>query len=274
MKKTISLLLVIVLIVGTTPFTLATNVSTEEMTDYLLEKGFPEVYLDTLIEQQIESLYNMSLGDNVYFGGIETVVLDSNDSLVRGNISSSQLSYTVAFVLVTQWMGNEQYITELRVKVSYDWLTLPIIRGTDSIAVNWDSSIFTYDGGFSSYNYARALSTGNWITHGSWTAPSTLNQGGLGIYAYLDYAESVLGQTVQAVGLKGETNFRLVPKITWSLGFFPGSNVTSVNAEYTHNKNPLGGSLSFSYSGFQVTIGGGVLTDSIAAYNNLYYTAM
>ena len=75
-----------------------------------------------------------------------------------------------------------------------------------------------------------------------------------------------------AGGLKGTVTFSLTPEPRFSMSIAPGNNSTTINCKYVHDKNPLLGSLSFSYEGFSVSIDTGELQDSIADAARIDYT--
>ena len=157
--------------------------------------------------------------------------------------------------------------------VDYEWTELPLIRGIDAITVNWDSNLLKYGGDdtFTSYDYMKNPLTNEWETYKEWSQPNATNQGGLGIDTYID--SGAFGDTdwIHATGPKGSVNFSLLPETILSMKIAPEST-TTVSAEYTHNTNPLGLGLSFTYQGVGVSVAPGVLQASIAATDVIWYT--
>ncbi|MDR2502457.1 MAG: hypothetical protein LBC78_04330 [Oscillospiraceae bacterium] len=221
----------------------------EEMKEYLIAKGYPADYVNGLADPQLEDLYGTAYGNNVYFGGLETVVLNSNDGnpLLRGSIPVSQLSFSVATTYITMPYNGANYITDVNVYVTYNWVELPVIWGIDSIAVNWNSNLLTYDGDFISYNLCRNAANSNWLTAFAWYAPAELRQGGLGTFAYLN--RTSIPDNILVNGQRGSVSFYLIPTQTLGMKYSPTNSATTVSADYVHNKSPLGLSLSFTFPG-------------------------
>ena len=127
------------------------------------------------------------------------------------------------------------------------------------------------DDTFTSYDYMKNPLTNEWETYKEWSQPNATNQGGLGIDTYID--SGAFGDTgwIHATGPKGSVNFSLLPETILSMKIAPEST-TTVSAEYTHNTNPLGLGLSFTYQGVGVSVAPGVLQASIAATDVIWYT--
>lgn len=273
-KKSVSLLIVISILSTLVAFTTDKNsnfefdnLSTDEMKSFLVERNYPLDYLNTLIPQQIEVLYLTAYENDGYFYGLS----EKSDIVPFGNIPTNQLDFRVVHTFTSVKRNGVTYFTKFFVTINYEWTKLPVARGIDAITVNWDSDLLKYDGGFVSYDYAQSYTT-DWITYKTWYAPKDLDQGGLGIDTYIDYGELMGDSYINACGLKGTVTFSLVPETSYSMSIDPGYSKTNINATYTHNKNPLGGSLSFTHiSGFGIAVAPGVLQDSISAPTDILY---
>ena len=244
------------------------DISVNDMKQYLLQRDYPSDYLDGLIDEQIEGLYEIAVNDlaaRFYSVENKTVSISENDNnLTRGVIPTSELNYQIALTLATSYYGNKQYITKVYVTITYDWLKLPAFRLNDAIAVNWDSNKLGYvDNTFKEYNYGKV--SGTWVTYNTYTASSELRQGGLGTFAPLNLQN--------ATGLKGTVSFQLEPRPLFSMGYVPDGSATTINAQYTHNKNSMVG-LTFGVQGASVSINSSGLADSIAKSSTIYYAAL
>lgn len=234
--------------------------SQAQMIEFLLDRGYPNDYLEGLIPQQIQNLYRIAYENDAYY-------LETTPTIVPyGNIPDDELSLETTLSYNTIVRDGITYIYEIFVSVDYEWFDgHPLVRKADAITVNWDGDILTYNDDFLAQDFAFSLNYNDWITYKTWNEPSTLNQGGLGNYTYIDYKENVTGAMVNAIGLKGSLYFALTPEPRYSMGWAPGENSTTINAEYVHDTNPLYGSLSFTYDGFGVTVNTGVLDDDSQA---------
>lgn len=244
------------------------SISVSDMKQYLLQRDYPSDYLDGLIGAQIEVLYEITLNDNAArFYSVEnkTVPISENDSNpTRGVIPTSELNYQIALTFSTSYYGSTQYITKVYVTITYDWLKLPAFRLNDAISVNWDSNKLGYvDNSFKEYNYGKI--SGSWVTYNTVNASSELTQGGLGTFAPLNLQN--------ATGLKGTVSFQVEPRPLFSMGYVPDGSATTINAQYTHNKNSLIG-LTFAVQGVSVSINSSGLADSIAKSSTINYSAL
>lgn len=243
--------------------------SSVEMKEFLMTRGFSNDYLDELILQQLEILYQTCYNNDAYFLSVTKIPA----AVPYGNISTDQLDLEATYTYTPCVVNGVTYMYEIHVIVNYDWIKLPMVQTVDAISVNWDSDVLTYNENFKSYDYAYSDLQGKWVTYKTWNAPNTLNQGGLGINTYIDYTEQLYnGELVGPGGLKGTVTFSLTPEPRFSMSIAPGSNSTAIKCEYVHNKNPLLGSLSFTYEGFGVSVNMGTLQDSIADAVRIDYT--
>lgn len=151
-KKMISLLLVLALVVGICPAAFAGEmgvlegsiVTENEMDEVLLQRGYPQIYLEHLAQSAKKSLYDKP---DVVFAGATISTYDaetgqftdydiSADGIALcGQIPDSDLSLT--------W-GIAQSTTSENVFVSYSyqWHSTAAHPGQDPIGVSWDDECF------------------------------------------------------------------------------------------------------------------------------------
>lgn len=243
----------------------------EAMRAVLLSRDYPAEYLDTLIPPQISNLYQMALEQDAYFYGFLTA--DAGPG--SGDIPADQLNFSVAVSYRPIRYDGATYFDEIFLSVHYRWAALPVIRGTDAIAVNWDSSVLNYggDNSFTAYDYFRHPGNSRWETYETWEQPNTLARGGLGIDTYLDSGAYLDGGTMwgYATGLAGSVHLALRPNGVLSMKTAP-DQVTAIRAAYTHNKNPLGVGLSYTHSESGVSAAPGALRESTGAECEIGYT--
>lgn len=259
----------------------AVSVTAEEMTEFLIGRNYPSDYLETLILPQLENLYHLAVEKNAYFYSRETRSLsDARDDEfgaveTRGNIPAEDMDFSITMSYTPIYLNNATYFGEIFVTIEYFWKDLPAIRGIDAITANWDTNLLKYGGddAFVATDYMQNPVDGEWEVWKTWTQPNALNQGGLGIDTYIDSGDYLYsgGSFLYATGLRGTVEFSLLPETMLSMKINPTS-VTNINADYTHNKNPLGFDLSFAYQGVSVSVSPGVLQDSIATSDDLWYT--
>ena len=237
-----------------------------EMNVFLLERGFPADYLEGLTPQQVEDLYYLAYKNHAYYlSTTEQPVIQP-----YGNIPSDQLYFGITCLCSYKKTGGVTYIDEVFVYISYNWDTLTAIRKIDAIAVNWDSNILVYNGKFTAKDLAFSLQKNAWITYKTWDRPATIAQGGLGIYTYIDYAETTLGTSFPATGLQGSVTFSLKPKSDYTMEVGQRDR-TSVGCEYVHDKNPLVSSVSFTYQGVGVYVDVGLMQDKAGTNTQINY---
>ncbi len=148
--------------------------------------------------------------------------------------------------------NNRQVIKEVTIFVDYEWFKGgPVINKEDGITVNWDSGLFTFkQDSFHSTDYKAYSSNGSWRETNSQINPAEISQGGLGYIAYLNLGNTAMGEGIPTYGAKGFAYFTILPK---SRIYSGNSYNTSINAQYTHNKNLLN-TIGFSVSGMTVTV--------------------
>lgn len=246
------------------------NISVDEMKQCLQQREYPADYLDSLLEPQIETLYEIIANDkNARFYRVENQTVSANEnegSLARGSIPASELDYQIALTLSTIDYGDVQYITKIYVTITYEWLKLPYFRLDDAIAVNWDSDILLYvPDSFKEYNYGKTSNSNTWVAYRTVSAAAELTQGGLGTFASLNLQN--------ATGLRGTVVFQLMPKSGFSMGCVPDGSATTINAQYVHNKSSFTGA-SFGVTDSSVVTNARRFTDSVSKSSVISYSAM
>ena len=246
------------------------NISVDEMKQCLQQREYPADYLDSLLEPQIETLYEIIANDkNARFYRVENQTVSANEnegSLARGSIPASELDYQIALTLSTIDYGDVQYITKVYVTITYEWLKLPYFRLDDAIAVNWDSDILLYvPDSFKEYNYGKTSNSNTWVAYRTVSAAAELIQGGLGTFASLNLQN--------ATALRGIVVFQLMPKSGFSMGCVPDGSATTINAQYVHNKSSFTGA-SFGVTDSSVVTNARRFTDSMSKSSVISYSAM
>lgn len=181
-------------------------------------------------------------------------------------ISSNSLSLSIVSAEI--YRKDTNIITSVMVMVMIEWIWLngkPTIRMTDSIAVNWDSSIFYLSSdGFFSQDKWRLLGIDSWAISNEYTRPAESNQGGIGYYTRLTSDPNFRTE----VG--GDTLIILEPNAPmYSVSNPPYG--TSINVNYVHNRSLVIPTLSFSKTGTTVSIDTILLSDSASATSNFRY---
>lgn len=239
MKKKLSFLLAIVMVLSLTTTALATEVpisSIESMRTYLTEVGVEEEFINTVSDEMITSLY-----DEMSSGRAEV----ESYSVAYGNIGGQEVSAVMSqagaipaadmslHCLTTRVSSGGGKIEKYRVWVSYKWLDSnktsqtknPFWRLTqDGIIVNWDSTYLTFESGSMWYQgyFTNPLNPDKKIAYGERLTKSRENaQGGLGILFDLHRDGYMY--------LSGEMHIALIPKTGAA-----GSGATNINANYAH----------------------------------------
>jgi len=216
----------------------ATNtVSYDTAYQWAVNAGFPKTFLDNIDENFLDEIYYANVNDEKLEVGYKVAHLTPSGMTTNGNISSSDLTYTIVYGKVS----SGGIIQNVNIYVSYKWSPYAMVTYTDAVAINWDSSVwYMDDNSFSAYLYGD---TDNYC-YDTLTRPATKNQGGCGWFLPLS---SQRGYPY------GHATFELKP-INTSLrdGTAYASSVTGIYAHRTLAL-PL---LSFSTSGFSVGISG------------------
>lgn len=209
----------------------------------LLEKGYPQVVLDSMDEDAKTDIYNEG---NITFCGAVISFFDKTGSVLSEVIVSTDGSYAVpvdqidhaslSLSLVCSQVFSPQVSEPGQIKVtySYEWLSLPLYRGQDRVCVLWDDSTFKMlDDNFSKTDkYDGYITIGGIIVgkaanriHSSENAYAAGGPTGAAWYADL---KGYLG--VWPSALYGYGTFKLVPASA------PCSNSLTLQGRYLHLK--------------------------------------
>lgn len=114
----------------------------------LLERGYPQIVLDTMDSGAKEELYNEP---DLYFAGTELIFYDEesgtfqemsisdNGIMPMGQIPTADLSLNWTTSISK---NNDDSVKNVDVKYSYNWRNLPFFRWQDPIAISWDDEKF------------------------------------------------------------------------------------------------------------------------------------
>lgn len=260
MKKFMSALLVSCIIVQMIIPSLAVTSANTQVT-HLQELGFPQEFLDSITDADINCLYEKSQVNTLCYEGKTTTFLytddHSDDVSPYGTIPREDMTLNIYSVSMAE---NSRH-TEFMIFITYKWATdRPNIRRGDGVAVNWDESLFYVDAKtFTCRDNAHFQN--KLVAFNSSPVASAIAQGGLGYNVNFP----VVGQGEDELQLKytfsGSASFSLFPKRTMYAG---NNEATTVAVEYCHNKTAIIGSVGFIYKGFSVSISTPVLSDSVA----------
>ncbi len=258
----------------------ASEITVEQMRAYLLEIGFPTNFINYKEDIEIAEMYSQMYGKTIRYIGTETVsmteIVDSN-IMPLGVIPEEDMILTITTVAHLEYISPNEMnrIKEIYVYVDYIWTQeKPFFTWKDAITVNWDYEVFSFKAdSFVARDYKLTWGTpGVWLNTTTLNNPIELDQGGLGYYADLSFSESVMGMSVGAIQHKGTAQFILLPR-TSPMYDKSGANVTSINVNYLHNKNPGLVSVQFQHkSGFGISADVIGLKDSVAKSTNYYYS--
>lgn len=182
-----------------------------------------------------------------------------------GHIKESTLKLQVS---KTTFTDNNGRVAKVNIVVYYEWLKDPMNKRTDGISVNWDNSVFTFLAG-SFYSYDQLLISGILSKKlNECSAPDLAQQGGIGYSAMLSvHADGSAGWA------RGTASFYIVPTTSpvYETTNSTNANTTSINVNYVHDRTPIWGSISFSVSGFGVTVNAPTFNDNLSTSLNFYY---
>ncbi len=229
MKKSASLLLAVLLL-----FSFACPAFSEqpgnEMKDFLLKRGYPEEYLDSLIDLQIEFLYDSVSKNDAHF-----VSLEEKSAETGTPFFDSEVSLTLVLSAVTVRYESENYIEKVLVNATYDWKSLPLFRSTDAMSVSWDYELFSFkQDSFLHCDYAKNRA-GEWLTYKEWDAPASISFGSVATYPEIRYVETARGSARGAAGLRGSLCFELVPKEKYT-SEKEAADAPQITAIYAHDE--------------------------------------
>ena len=254
MKKIIALILsmTMLLSMATNVFAGSTKgISESTLTSELLERGYPQIVLDTMSYRTKLDLYknnNVFLGASVSYYNEETGTfidcsIQSDGSYIapRGQIPTSDLALSFVYSR-DPYIGGTK-LGYIKVHFSYNWLNLPLNRYQDVIAIGWDSSKFTMQTGSfykeDLFNNGQVQSS----EHGYASASDA------GVKWYADLTGYWSGIPYR---LYGNGSFNLVPTTTTyggSMNIYGNYAHTTANGSVSVSFGPYG-SISFSGNGF------------------------
>lgn len=233
-KKNSSKLLCVVLsliIIISNPVALLANEMGENIPDtYLLEKGYPQCFIDVISEETKQTIYAEDLyyaGGSIWYydedTGDFTEATDDGEEVgiqPRGQIEDHELEMNFMFSKRYASDGTLEYIY---VDFYYNWLELPVSRFQDPIAVTWDEDLFEMQSGsfhkvdwFDGMHYSgTGTYIGNVIGVVHSEAYNYANSCPGGVSWYADLAGYI---TYIPTRLYGGASFKLVPKFSTSTG--------------------------------------------------------
>lgn len=110
----------------------------------LLNAGFTEDEINNLSDFTKNMLYEDILNSSNFNFAILNLSEDNNNSSAKGLIPSEDLT---VILTTSNYKIVDNMLTEVYVKLYYDWLDVPIWRLDDPIFVEWDASLFKYKEG-------------------------------------------------------------------------------------------------------------------------------
>ena len=263
-KKLVSVALTAVMALGMTTTAFANEKDTLNLDAALMEKGYPQIVLDTMDEDPKMDISNA--GDIAFCGAVITYYdensgtyseIDVNEDgtyiAPRGQISTSDLS--LSFTYSRSPAAKNTKLSYIKVTYNYNWLNLPFFRWQDPTSVSWDDSKFQmtdnsfskvdkYDGYVIGPN-GELLGPYTNQTHSSENGYANASNAGVSWYADL---KGYIG--VQPTKLYGSGTFKLAPKSTTTSGS------TTLYGHYVHPKAELGLSVNVSsYGSFSISGG-------------------
>lgn len=275
MKKLISISLLLVILLSSVFISYADEVTVEDQRQYLLDQGLPAGLIDFREDAEIYEMYSAMVDRSVKYLGTELISMTENlemgDIVPFGIIPEEDMTLAITTVADTTYDSTRKLdkVNKLYVYIDFIWQEdHPSIRKEDAIAVNWDYSVFTLkEDSFVARDYRKNQLGGSWVNWKTYTSPARADQGGLGYITTL--SSDTTG--IKAKQIKGSAQFELLPKNS-PIYLKSGESVTSLNVQYTHNKNLLPFSVGFqSSSGFGITISLTGSKDSVAKTVNFYY---
>lgn len=237
--------------------------------EYLISVGVPQSYLERRTPDEISFLFELAQTHTLQHFSVSTSYCE-NDYATFGTIPTSDMTFTVDCVAAFSLSLPNQpsRLDCVAVTIDYRWHSgHPLVRFEDAITVEWDSTLFQFNGdAFNSVDYHH-MGSGPAPVNRQFR-PAKLSQGGLGYYANL------FNTSTNPVLYSGSASFLLDARENmYATSEYPSNMKRSlVTAEYTHNKNPLGIGLSFSDNGFNISVAPGALQDSAGASCPITYS--
>ena len=250
---------------------LTTSVSLDEMKQYLLDSNIPSLYLESTSSEQIEHLYN-DLYNQPFECGESTVLTltETTNVEARGTIPDEDMIFMITPIYMYTDYTTKQ-IEHVYITTAYRWLNIPFYLKQDAVIVNWDSNIFTLEeNSFYQYNYAEtdAIEGLSYKLESYNAANITLSA-----LAYNVQLGRIVDDTFSypPTKLYGSSNFNLIPAHNPTY-YAPNHSVTSVTAQYRHNRNPFIGCIGFNIQGVFISFNTSVFTDTVADSANIEYS--
>lgn len=235
--------------------------ATENKKDVLEKRGFPTDFLARRTASQIDELYEACIQENLIFDSTKVITIEEQlaekEEVIRGSIPSEDMSLEVTPLIKVY---SDQEVELVRVFAFYEWKKgKPFILKEDPITVNWDPTLFAYDGNFK----LSCCSDNN--EYYSESRPAKAAQGGIGTFAKLYASAGVLSGTCRFDLVPKTTPLYLADKTT------PGRIAHHVDVEYVHDKNLTSGALTIVIKGLQVSISANGSYDEAAASSTSYF---
>lgn len=259
MKKLLNFTAIILsfcLLVGSTVLAAdtETNNSIESKKTALEEKGMDPVILDSFSEDEVNELYDTIFvyhNGEVNVSATQEVIVknfpEKTENTTRGGIPESQLKLTLTKAPITSGSKVVQFV----LIVDYYWNVTPGNLSNDLVAVNWDSSVFSFDDSayFEVTNTVYNVSDGKTYPFNFQSTPKKATTGGLGFEAKLRSPDVSPKVTAHP---SGNAFIYFVPRTTMRVG----DNIsTNFSVEYGHDSLGFGGlSFSIGYGGASVGI--------------------
>lgn len=262
-KKLVSLALIATMVMGMSITAFADENDTFNLDTELLERGYPQIVLDTMDNDAKMNLYNndaIFAGATISYyneedGTFTDIIVEEDGSYIapRGQISTADLSLSFTYSIVK----NSGKLNYIEVTYSYNWTILPVFRWQDPVSVSWDNSKFEMtDDSFSKVDKYDGYVTGAsgipigphiGLVHSSENGYASASAAGVTWYADLK------GYTgIEPTKLYGYGTFRLKPISSTSSGS------TTLYGHYVHPTIAISLSVSVSsYGNFSVSVGSG-----------------
>lgn len=272
MKKFSAVFLSICMIVTLMSPSMANSIvaDTEAEIAYLQNLGIPVKVFESVSREKIHDWYVHAKSDTLRYGGTETVILSTNEDVIspQGTIPDEDMSLDIISILLLK--KDSVTIDYVDIIVEYEWITgAPRIRREDGVTVNWDADLFLMaEDSFSSEDRLH-VNGQHYKTNNIQKNPALLLQGGLGYSVQFYQLIETGGKQLK---YSGSATFSLQPRLKMYYREDDCEFTSSVNVQYTHNKNVVGGAIQFVRDGFGVSITPPLLSDSVAKPKVLYYS--
>lgn len=244
----------------------ALNVNAEELSkaakieiveSVLSQEGVPESIISKMGTAVKLDMYEKMQQYDLQISDIEEKIVTFNP--VQGEEVTTYATIPESRMSITSMYTNYVTGTKIELVECYyysEWLSGPIVNGTDGLAMNWDSSLFTLRGWAA---YPSGLFGTEYANLDVITRAASATQGGYGINIQLH--EELDNQSVEMLTT-------LYPRNT----LYTTSDVTSnINYEYGHQKLTATLDVGFSISGVTVNIAPSSSVDT-AAETITYHT--